>query len=205
MLSCIFLMSPTMCMSREEFATMLAKVAAVVNYTPLWACPTAPKDPSPLTQSMLITGRNYQGVQSPDKFSDEMVHDYSLMRDYKVAHISNLFCRRWRSEYLHTFMKHNKWKNKLPCIAIDDIVRIRNKQAYSGDWPTARVIGVKPGHDGLVREVDLRLAPLRNTTICRFQTRPIHELVLLVPSEQHLCNRPPPPPARVGVVSNRNN
>ena len=69
----------------------------------------------------------------------------------------------------------------------------------------ARVIGVKPERDGLVREVDLHLAPLRGTTACQFQTRPIHELVLLLPSEQHWCTTTLPPPARGGVVSNQDN
>ena len=41
----IFHMSPTTRMSREEFATMLAKAAVVVKDTLLWACPTAPEDP----------------------------------------------------------------------------------------------------------------------------------------------------------------
>ena len=198
----IFQMSTTTRMSREEFATVLAKAAAVVNDTPLWACPTAPEDPSPLTPSMLITGRDYQGALPPNEFSEETVQGYGPKRFGRVAHLSNLFWRRWRTEYLHTLMKRHKWRKPLPCIAIDDVVLVRDKQAYRGDWPMARVIGVKPGRDGLVREVDLRLAPLRDTTACRFQKRPIHELVLLVPSVQHRCTTTLPPPARGGVVSN---
>ena len=55
--------SPTKRMSREEFSFVLAKAATVVNDTPLWACPTAPKVPSPLTPSMHITGKEHSAVQ----------------------------------------------------------------------------------------------------------------------------------------------
>ena len=75
MMNGIFQMSTTMRMSREEFATVLAKAAALVNDTSLWACPTAPEDQSPLTPSMLITGRDCQGVLPPNEFSDETVRD----------------------------------------------------------------------------------------------------------------------------------
>ena len=89
----IFHMSPNMRMSQEEFATVLAKAAVVVNDTPLWVCPSAPKDLSPLTLSMLITGLDYQGAQAPDKFNDTTVRDYGPTRFGRVAHLSNLFWR----------------------------------------------------------------------------------------------------------------
>ena len=201
-LNAIFHMSLTTPMSWEEFATVLAKTATVVNAPPLWACPMAPEDLSPLSPSMLITGRDYHEGQPQNEFNDTTVKDYGPTRFGWVAHLSNLFWRRWHTEYLHTLTKHHKCRKPLPCITIDDIVLVRDKQAYQRDWLMARVTGVKPGCNGLVREVDLWLAPLRDTTACRCQTRPIHELVLLVPSEQHLCNKPHSQSARVEVVSN---
>ena len=179
----IFCMSPCTRMSREEFDTVLAQAAAVVNDTPLWACPTSPDDPAPLTPSMLITGRETSDPISADEINLDAITSYGPARRKRVIHLNNLFWQRWRTEYLQTLNKRHKWKRPQRCFSVNDIVLIRDKQAPRGDWPMARVVAAKPGRDGLVREVDLRLTPLRDKKGPRFKSRPIHELVLLVPAD----------------------
>ena len=183
----MFQLAGTTRMSREEFATVLAKAAAVVNDTPLWECPTAPEDPAPLTPSMLITGKDPGDPISADAIDDQAMADYGPRRHRRVEHLTNVFWKRWQNEYLHTLTKRHKWKHPKPCIAVDDVVLMRDKQVHRREWPMARVIGVTPGCDGLVRAVDLRLAPLHDKSANRFRSRPIHELVLLVPSNNHKC------------------
>lgn len=66
-----------------------------------------------------------------------------------------------------------------------------DKQVHPPEWPMACVIRVKLCRDGLVHEVDLQLVPLQDKAANCFRTCPIHELALLVPSNNHQCNSLP--------------
>ena len=47
----------------------------------------APEDPSPLTPSMLITGRDYQEGRPPDEFDDKTVNDTFRTRCAPYKHV----------------------------------------------------------------------------------------------------------------------
>ena len=41
-------------------------------------------------------------------------------------------------------------------MAVDDVVLVVDSGVPRGQWPLGRVVGVKPGADGLVRSVEVR-------------------------------------------------
>ena len=83
-----------------------------------------------------------------------------------------------------TLTTRHKWKTRQPCIACDDIVLVRDKQVPRNDWPMGRVVDVKKSPDNLVRSVTLKM-PSKAGAKPRYLTRPITELVLLIPSKDH--------------------
>ena len=171
--------------SRDEFYTLLAQASSIVNQTPLWTVPNHPDDPSPLTPAMLVTLRDCNEVVQ-EEFSDKDLLRYGKLRYRRVQFLAHQFWNRWREEYLHTLTARHKWKARKPCAAVGDVVLLRDKQAARNDWPMGRISEVKVSQDGLVRSVTVELPP-RKSGARRYLTRPISELVLLVPSESHKC------------------
>ena len=103
-----------------------------------------------------------------------------------MQYLAHQFWRRWREEYLCTLTERHKWRTRNPCAAVGDVVLVRDKQAARNDWPMGRISEVKVSQDGLVRSVTVELSP-RKSGVRRYLSRPISELVLLVPSETHKC------------------
>ena len=142
-----------------------------------------PNDPTPLTPAMLLTLRQDNDVVRED-FEAEDLLSYGKLRHRRVQYLSDHFWRRWRTEYLHTLNKRPKWQTRKPCIGINDVVLVRDKQSKRNEWPMGRVANVKRSNDGLVRSVTIQLSR-KSGSAPRFLTRPISELVLLVSSKHH--------------------
>ena len=171
-------------MTYDEFSTTIAQASSIVNQTPLWVTLDDPNDPIPLTPAMLLTLRTENDVVS-EEFDDRDLLAYGKQRHRRVQYLSDQFWIRWRREYLLTLTERHKWKVRNSCIAVDDVVLVRDKQRKRNDWPMGRVSSVKQSSDGLVRSVTIQLSS--KTKEPRFLTRPISELVLLVPSASHSC------------------
>jgi len=110
---------------------------------------------------------------------------YGPQRFRKNIFLAEEFWKTWQKGYLHELSRRHKWKTRLPCITKGDVVLIRDKNAARNNWPLARVLDMKMGQDGLVRTVKLKLPPLPGSTTPRETERSIHELVLLLPAENH--------------------
>ena len=176
------------CLSRDEFATLLAEASAIVNNTPLWSNPDLPDDPTPLTPAMILTMKNTPNPCPKEPFSEEDLLHYSALRYKRVQYLSDQFWLRWRNEYLSTLTKRHKWKLRRPCIRTGDIVLIRDKAVPRNVWPLGRVEMPKRSKDGLVRSATVRLAPLSGKKQPRFMQRAVTDLVLLVPASGHECS-----------------
>ena len=172
-------------LSYDEFMTVIAQSAAIVNRTPLWSHSEDPNDPQPLTPAMILTLRS-EGDVSQEEFSAQDLIRYGKQRYKRVQYIAEQFWARWRNEYRHTLTERHKWKTRKACIAVDDVVLVRDKQLPRNNWPMGRVSEVKRSHDGLIRSVTLQMSS-KSKNAARFLTRPISELVLLVPSKNHGC------------------
>ena len=65
--------------------------------------------------------------------------------------VSNVFWRRWTSEYLLTLHERQRWQGKVRSHKKDDIVIVEDLKLPRGQWPLGKVLEVTPGRDGLVR------------------------------------------------------
>ena len=179
-------------LSRDEFSTFLAVAADIVNRSPLWAVSNSPEDPTPISPQMLLTLRPPGEIAPVDTFTEEDALAYGQKRYRRVQFYSEQFWTRWRKEYLHTLHLRHKWKSTKPCIAVGDIVLIRDKNQARNQWPMGRVTATSPSQDGLVRTVTLVIPPLPGKSQTRSIVRGITDLILLIPAVSHGHPHPAP-------------
>ena len=168
--------------SRDEFITFIAEAASVVNNTPLWVPSYDPNDPTPITPQMILTLRKHDEAIVLDDFTEEDILAYGHRRYRRCQYLASRFWHRWRTEYLHTLTARQKWRKPSPCLAVGDVVLIKEKNLARNAWPLGRISATKPSSDGLVRKVILTLPPLPGRTSTRSVERAVTDLVLLLPN-----------------------
>ena len=169
----------------DEFVTLLQEACAIVNNTPLSEVSNDPNDPMPLTPAALLTLRENPNPPNLDSFDSTDLLSYNTKRWKRTQYLAQEFWVRWRKEVVGNLHRRHKWKTRKPCIGINDIVLIKEKTKKRNDWPMGRVHEVKRGSDGLVRSVTLKLPPLVGSNKPRYFQRCIHDLVLLIASDNH--------------------
>ena len=75
-----------------------------------------------------------------------------------------------------------KWKRVKPCIATDDIVLLRDKNAPRNHWSMGSISSLKISSDDLVRSATVSLAPLREGGNSQTFKRAVSDLVILIPA-----------------------
>ena len=165
-------------LSYDEFTTILAEAAGVVNRTPLWTTSNDPNDPLPLTPEMILTMREDTPIVKEDYSQDDVLR-YGKARYRRVQYLAEQFWTRWRNEYLLTLTERRKWKAHKPCIQRGDVVLIKERHARRNEWPMGRVTEIRASADGLIRSATIRLAKSDPTQTGRHVTRPLAKLVLL--------------------------
>ncbi|XP_014677582.1 PREDICTED: uncharacterized protein LOC106817433 [Priapulus caudatus] len=99
----------------------------------------------------------------------------------RVQLLADLFWKRWRCEFLHTLQGRRKWTEDQRNMKPGDIVLLKDKDVIRNSWPTGVLVRVLPSADEKVRSAEVRIiAESGRPTV---YTRPITELVLLVPSD----------------------
>ena len=179
-------------LSYDEFTTLLAETASIVNKTPLWATSNDPNDPLPLSPNLILTLRNEE-VLSEEEYTFKDLLRYGKARYRRVQYLAEQFWTRWRKEYLLTLTERRKWTRRKPCLRVGDVVLIKEQFVRRNEWPTALVTSVNKSDDGLVRSATLRsMVPrLPSSGVSgsvRHITRPISKLILLVPGSDNEGN-----------------
>ena len=172
-------------LSYDELSTMMQISCSIVNNTPLATVSDDPNDPMPLTPAALLTMRESPNPPSLEVFEPADLIAYGAKRWRRVQYLAQQFWVRWRRQYLSSLQQRHKWQTRRRCIAEGDVVLIRNKTAHRSSWPMGRVSSVTHVSDDMVRAVQLKLPPLPGSTNPRTTERTIHDLVLLVPGNQH--------------------
>ena len=172
----------------NSLSTFFYEIAAIINCRPLsLETVTDAQSPEPLTPNHLLTGKSRIVLPPPGQFCREDV--YSIKRWRCVQHLADRFWQRWKDEYLSYLQTRGKWQQKQRDMRIGDIVLIKGENAFRNDWRRGMVEELFPSKDGHVRHVKLRMGAARRTDSTDTQEagstliRPIHKLVLLLPSE----------------------
>ena len=156
-------------LSDEGLYTLLCEIERIMNDRPLTANPTGIDDAPALTPSMLLTFRRRTFPLSDELDPREL---YSKRWWRHVQHLSSVFWRRWKAEYIPSLLNRQKWNRPKEDLKKDDIVLIADVNTPRGEWPLGRITELLPGADGHVRTVKV----LFNGSE---KIRPIHKLCLL--------------------------
>ncbi len=138
-----------------ELSTILTQIEQVLNSRP----PLVPIDgpaedgSTPLTPGHFLINRSLHAL--PQRGNTEKIS--SQRRWNLVQRLSEDFWRRWEKEYLRCLQKSSKWKTGSRELHVDDIVLLKDPEAFNRTWPMARVVKLYPGSDGHVRVVDISI------------------------------------------------
>lgn len=145
-----------------ELSTLLTEIECTLNERPITYVSSDRGDPSPLTPSLLLYGRNLNRIPYPAVDLDEIYdkdfdsRSFLLERAKRRAYLCNHFVHRWKYEYLVALReRHNCKGSKLNYVKIGDVVLIHDDVPRL-DWNMGIITELKFGKDGLVRSVNLR-------------------------------------------------
>ena len=157
----------------ESFKTLMCEIEAIVNSRPLTTVSDDPNDLTPLSPSMILTGKKQLNVPPPGNFQKNDL--YSRKRWRRVQHLANEFWHRWKKEYLVTLQSRNKWTSIQRNAKIGDIVLIKDENVRRADWFMGRICDVETDSQGMVRSAEIKT---ESTTL----RRPISKLIFLLAS-----------------------
>ena len=163
----------------DEFTTVIAEAADVVNNTPLWAVSADPNDPMPLCPNDLLRPRDGELRTFPEEYSDQDLCRYGRLRYRKVQYLVNEFWSRWRNEYVQTLTARRKWTIPRPSLKKGDVVLVIEKNLKRNDWPTGVITELRYGKDKHVRSATVRLGTTKSSRAVTYLTRPISKMVML--------------------------
>ena len=139
-------------LSYQELATVLSRIEAVINSSPLTTVSDDVRDLTPITPAHLaLEGALYS---LPDEVSthEGTTRQRYLYQQKRLTH----FWQRWPGQYLHQLSVRYKWVCEQPATKIGDVLLISEDNVSRGKWPMGRVERLVPGKDGLVRTVTLK-------------------------------------------------
>ncbi|KRZ90747.1 hypothetical protein T08_10583 [Trichinella sp. T8] len=162
-------------LDEEELTTVLCEIEAKINARPLTFVGDDVKDADALTPFHFLIGRSFVDLpmmSTPTVEEDEL----PLNRKWrKRQQIILHFWKRWRNEYVTTFVSRSKWMTKRQEPKEGDIVLVKEDNTKRENWPIGRITSVLPGSDGLSRTVEVKTAK-------GIFTRPVARLYLLEPA-----------------------
>ena len=161
-------------LTHETLTTFLTEVVAIVNSRPLVPVSTDPECPFNLSPNTILTQK------PPLLFVDSVPpgsRDSLSIQWKRVQHLSNQFWDRWKKEYLPILQPRKKWHQSKQNIKVGDVVLMYDKALHRNEWTLGIVTKCHSSSDSLIRKVDLKLGRTEKVL-----TRPVHEIVLVLPS-----------------------
>jgi hypothetical protein len=136
----------------SQFTTLTIQVEAMLNSRPLTPLSSDPSDMTALTPGHFLIGAPLTAAPEP-RVSE--VPNNRLKHWHLVQAFHQRIWHRWSLEYIHTLQQRNKWTQFNENLKIGDLVLIHTPTSPL-EWPLARITGLHPGKDGIVRVVDLK-------------------------------------------------
>ncbi|XP_062714102.1 uncharacterized protein LOC115267934 [Aedes albopictus] len=156
-------------LAEDDMETLLAQIECCLNSRPLIALSDDPTDFETLTPGHFLVGSALKAI--PD--TDFATLPSNRLRQWEqVQKMLQLIWKRWHSEYLSSLQPRTKWCNPPIAIKLNQLVLIKDENTPPMAWPTARVVEIHPGTDGIVRVVSVQ------TPTGRF-IRPVSKICLL--------------------------
>lgn len=153
----------------EQLSTLLCQIEAILNSRPLYPESNDPNDFNALTPGHFLIGGPITALPNKDFTS---VPSNRLKHWENIQQLSQIFWKRWSTEYLSSLQQRNKWRIEKDELKIGDLVLIKENNQPPTQWHMGRITQLHPGSDGLTRVVTLK-------TRDNYVKRPIVKLILL--------------------------
>lgn len=139
----------------EDFNTLLIQIEGVLNSRPLCPLSQDPNDLVALTPAHFLVGKQLTALPEIN-LTD--VPENRLNRWQRVKALAQHYWTRWSKEYLSELQTRVKWKkNSEELLKIGSLVLIKDSTP-SMVWQLGRVSELRPGKDGVVRVVNIKVA-----------------------------------------------
>jgi len=143
-------------MTYEELNTVIIRIEACLNSRPLCPLSSDPNDLAVLTPGHFLIGDSLTAVPEPQLATVPISH---LNRWRRVTQASQQLWTRFQKEYVSQLQQRKKWAvGTGPRVKIGSIVMIKEDDIPPLQWKLGKVVGVRPGMDGVVRVVELQTA-----------------------------------------------
>ena len=136
----------------EALVTLLTVVEGIINNRPITKMSDDPRDAMPLTPNHLLMLRSGP-LLPPGQFVEK---DCYRRRWKQVQYLADIFWERWLREYLPALQERQKWMKPQTNLKVGDLVIVKQDSCPRNQWPLGLVVGVRKGHDDLVRSVEVR-------------------------------------------------
>ncbi|XP_062541716.1 uncharacterized protein LOC134209715 [Armigeres subalbatus] len=153
----------------DEMETLLTQIESCLNSRPITPLSDDSTDFEVLTPGHFLIGSPLKAVPQID--STEI--PFNRLRLWQQTQkMFQLIWKRWHAEYLSTLQPRTKWFKPPIEIKINQLVLLRDDNSPPMNWPTARIIDLHPGADGIIRVVTVQ------SPTGRF-IRPVNKICLL--------------------------
>ncbi|XP_062560004.1 uncharacterized protein LOC134224610 [Armigeres subalbatus] len=168
-------------LASEDMQTLLAQIECCLNSRPLVPLSDDPTDFESLSPGHFLVGSSLKAV--PD--IDVTTIPTNRLRSYQlIQKLLQQIWQRWHVEYLCTLQSRSKWTNPPVNIQKDQLVLLKEENIPPYHWPTARILEIHPGKDGITRVVTIK-------TPTGIYTRPVSKLCILPISSPDVNNSKP--------------
>ncbi len=134
----------------EELETVLCQVESILNSRPICYRKNNCNDSlNVLTPGHFLVGDHL--LATPIDQEDSQLNLESKFQ--KSQSMIRSFWHEWRKTYLNTLQSRNKWLNRQPNIAINDVVILKEDNVPILSWPLGKIVQVIPDNDGQIRNV----------------------------------------------------
>ena len=179
-------------LSLNELNTLLAECSNLVNERPIGTKPNSQTDPEYLSPNSLLQGYSSDRIcsgpfQSADIYDEKP--NAAKNRFLHVQKIADQFWSVWMKLYFPSLIVQQKWHHVKRNLNVGDVCLLQDSNAIRGEWRYVKVTEVYPDRHGIVRNVEVLVAP-RHSGVGEYRyQKPYHvkrhvgKLIVLVPVE----------------------
>ena len=172
-------------MDTDALRTTMYEIMYIINSKPLTADSLENPEEVIIAPNHLLTMKSSYSLPPDGVYEDQAVYGRNMFK--KTQQIAEEFWRNWQ-DYLVKIENRQKWRTVQQNLKVGDLVSIIDDNTPRCQWKLGIIEEVKPGADGLVRNVSVRLANAdcdnsgKRRSPSQVLERPIQKLVLIMSS-----------------------
>ncbi|XP_038116940.1 uncharacterized protein LOC119769111 [Culex quinquefasciatus] len=144
----------TEALTTEAMQTVLCQIESCLNSRPLTAVSESPNDVTAITPGHFLVGSALQSIPEPD-LSGVPTNRLSLWQ--AIQRKTQQFWKLWTTDYLHQLQQRTKNLYRQPNLLVGKLVLLKEDNLPPLRWSMGRITAVRPGPDGLVRVVSVKV------------------------------------------------